>query len=182
MSARQFADPLFVDRVADILTRAGADPARLWLEVTERVLLEDSGQTRRSLDALGGLGIRLAVDDFGVGYSSLGYLHRFPLHAIKIDRSFVGPLGTDQRADAVVQAMLHMAAALSLHVVAEGVEHESQMARLLDLDEGRLGRALFCQGFLLGRPQDAENIHLSAMADQEGSSADREPCDTPSTF
>ncbi len=182
MSARQFADPLFVDRVADILSRAGADPARLWLEVTERVLLEDSGQTRRSLDALGALGIRLAVDDFGVGYSSLGYLHRFPLHAIKIDRSFVCTLGTDQRADAVVQAMLHMAAALSLHVVAEGVEEESQMARLLDLDEGRLGSSLYCQGFLLGRPQDAEGIHEAAMVAQRQRSDDDRVVDVLTTF
>ncbi len=159
VSARQFTDANFVAKVAEVLERTAAPPDRVWIELTERVLIEDTGQTQRTLSALDSLGIRIALDDFGVGYSSLAYLHRFPLHRVKIDRSFVSALETEPKVDALVQAMLHMAAALGLSVVAEGVETEAHIARLLELDEGRLGARLYGQGFLLGRPSPADELH-----------------------
>ncbi len=130
LSARQVAHPDLPATVAEIVARAGLDPVHLRLEITESVLVEESASAIASLEALNEIGVRLVLDDFGTGYSSLAYLNRFPFHALKIDRSFVDALGIEQERTAIVEAIIGMARALSLDVIAEGVENEVQLAEL----------------------------------------------------
>jgi diguanylate cyclase (GGDEF)-like protein/PAS domain S-box-containing protein len=142
LSARQVAHRDLPATVAEILARTGLDPVNLRLEITESVLVEESATAIASLEKLNELGVRLVLDDFGTGYSSLAYLNRFPFHALKIDRSFVDALGIEQEATAIVEAIIGMARALSLEVIAEGVESEVQLSELR-----RLG-CDYAQGYL----------------------------------
>jgi diguanylate cyclase (GGDEF)-like protein/PAS domain S-box-containing protein len=130
LSARQVAHRDLPATVAEIVARTGLDPVHLRLEITESVLVEESASAIASLEALNEIGVRLVLDDFGTGYSSLAYLNRFPFHALKIDRSFVDALGIEQERTAIVEAIIGMARALSLEVIAEGVESEVQLAEL----------------------------------------------------
>jgi diguanylate cyclase (GGDEF)-like protein/PAS domain S-box-containing protein len=130
LSARQVAHRDLPATVAEIIARTGIDPIHLRLEITESVLVEESATAIASLEALNEIGVRLVLDDFGTGYSSLAYLNRFPFHALKIDRSFVDVLGIEQERTAIVEAIIGMARALSLEVIAEGVESEVQLAEL----------------------------------------------------
>ena len=130
LSARQVAHRDLPATVAEIIARTGIDPIHLRLEITESVLVEESATAIASLEALNEIGVRLVLDDFGTGYSSLAYLNRFPFHALKIDRSFVDALGIEQERTAIVEAIIGMARALSLEVIAEGVENEVQLAEL----------------------------------------------------
>jgi diguanylate cyclase (GGDEF)-like protein/PAS domain S-box-containing protein len=130
LSARQVAHRDLPATVEEIIARTGLDPVHLRLEITESVLVEESATAISSLHALNELGVRLVLDDFGTGYSSLAYLNRFPFHALKIDRSFVDALGIEQEPTAIVEAIIGMARALSLEVIAEGVESEVQLAEL----------------------------------------------------
>jgi len=130
LSARQAAHRDLPATVEEILARTGLDPVNLRLEITESALVEESATAISSLQALNEIGVRLVLDDFGTGYSSLAYLNRFPFQALKIDRSFVDALGIEQEATAIVEAIIGMARALSLEVIAEGVESEVQLAEL----------------------------------------------------
>ncbi|HEX5989588.1 MAG TPA: EAL domain-containing protein [Solirubrobacterales bacterium] len=130
LSARQVAHRDLPGAVEEIIARTGLDPVHLRLEITESVLVEESAAAISTLHALNELGVRLVLDDFGTGYSSLAYLNRFPFHALKIDRSFVEALGIEQEPTAIVEAIIGMARALSLEVIAEGVESEVQLAEL----------------------------------------------------
>ena len=146
LSARQVAQRDLPEFVAEVLEETGLEPACLSLEITESVLLEESDAPADVLRALRGTGARLVLDDFGTGYSSLAYLKRLQLDALKVDRSFVEGLGTGQEESAIVQAIVGMAQALSLGVVAEGVETREQLAEL---------RRLGCdgaQGYLFAKP------------------------------
>ena len=142
LSARQVAHRDLPATVEEIIARTGLDPQHLRLEITESVLVEESATAISSLHALNEMGVRLVLDDFGTGYSSLAYLNRFPFHALKIDRSFVDALGIEQEPTAIVEAIIGMARALSLEVIAEGVESEVQLAELR-----RLG-CDYAQGYL----------------------------------
>jgi diguanylate cyclase (GGDEF)-like protein/PAS domain S-box-containing protein len=147
LSARQVTRRDLASSVAEILARTGLDPVHLQLEITESVLVEESASARATLEALSELGVRLVLDDFGTGYSSLAYLNRFPLDALKIDREFVDALGVEQERTAIVEAIIGMARALSLDVIAEGVENEAQLSELrrlgCDYGQGHLfSRAL----------------------------------------
>jgi diguanylate cyclase (GGDEF)-like protein/PAS domain S-box-containing protein len=150
LSARQVAQRDLPEFVAGVLRATGLQPRSLSLEITESVLLEESETLTDTLRALRGLGVRLMLDDFGTGYSSLGYLKRLQLDALKIDRSFVDGLGTSQQETAIVHAVVGMARALSLGVVAEGVETEAQLAELRRL------RCDSAQGYLFARPLPAD--------------------------
>ncbi len=130
VSPLQFADPDFVPKTLNTLLTVGLDPKLLQLEVTEGLLLDPSAETLSKLDTLANAGIRLAVDDFGMGYSSLAYLKRFRLHALKIDRMFVKDVMEVNRDAAVVKAIIDLAHALDLSATAEGVETADQ-AQLL---------------------------------------------------
>jgi EAL domain-containing protein (putative c-di-GMP-specific phosphodiesterase class I) len=150
LSARQFAQPDLVKDVAAALESSGITPDAFCLEITESVVMEQTHATIATLGELKKLGLHLAIDDFGTGYSSLGYLQRFRLDYLKVDRSFVEGLGHDREQTAIVDAIVKMAQALGLRVIAEGVETEAQVETL---------RALGCdmvQGFLFARPQPPE--------------------------
>ena len=145
MSAHQLREPAFVDQVRRAVRSLG--DSTLVLEMTETVLVQDDPETSEALRQIKAVGARLAIDDFGVGFSSIGYLQHLPVDIIKIDRSFVRDVDTSPRAAALVEAILVMAQALDLRVVAEGIERESQVERLRRSD-CRVG-----QGFLFARPQ-----------------------------
>ncbi|MDR7305354.1 EAL domain-containing protein [Rhodoferax saidenbachensis] len=126
VSALQFQQPDFVERVATCIADAELNPALLELELTESILVQDANEALTRLHALAGLGVSLAIDDFGTGYSSLAYLKKFPISKLKIDRTFVMGLPEDESDRAIVGATVAMARALKLSVVAEGVETEAQ--------------------------------------------------------
>lgn len=150
LSALQFDLGNIVPMVALLLKDTGLTPSRLTLELTETLLIDEGDGALDQLRALKHLGVELSLDDFGTGYSSLAYLQRFPLDEIKIDRSFVRDLDSDERAAAIVAAIIALARELKLRVVAEGVETHAQLERL---------RLLGCdqfQGFLLGQPMAGE--------------------------
>jgi diguanylate cyclase (GGDEF)-like protein/PAS domain S-box-containing protein len=150
LSFHQVAQPKLHGLVARALEESGLDPSMLCLELTESVLMENSDHAISTLADLKSLGVRLALDDFGTGYSSLSYLQRFPVDTVKIDRSFVARLGTDQDGSAIVDAVVRIGDVLDLAVVAEGVETATQQSEL---------RHLGCdmaQGYYFGRPQPAD--------------------------
>lgn len=130
VSALQFQQPHFVDRVASVLREHGLSPQWLELELTESILLHDADDALQRLQALARLGVRLSLDDFGTGYSSLSYLKRFPIGKLKIDRSFIKGLPDDASDAAIVRAIVEIARALEKRVIAEGVETEPQRAFL----------------------------------------------------
>jgi diguanylate cyclase (GGDEF)-like protein/PAS domain S-box-containing protein len=146
VSARQFRQAEFVDEVREVLNQAGADPARLKMELTESVVVNDIDDTLEKMRALREFGIGFSLDDFGTGQSSLSYLSRLPLDQLKIDKSFVLNL-PGNRTDAVIaQTIITMAASLGLDVIAEGVETDAQRAFLK-----HHGCHSF-QGYLFSRP------------------------------
>jgi EAL domain-containing protein (putative c-di-GMP-specific phosphodiesterase class I) len=146
VSTVQLRQPGFCEVVIDTLRETGLTPARLELELTESVLMQDTADVLATLQRLRSLGTKLAMDDFGTGYSSLGYLQKFRFDKIKIDRSFISRMGEDVNANAIVRAVVGMTKALGVRANAEGVETDEQAAAL---------RATGCseaQGFLYSRP------------------------------
>jgi diguanylate cyclase (GGDEF)-like protein len=153
VSARQLLSPRLYPTVAEALASAQMNPADLILELTETIFIEDSSRTIRVLSDLKGLGVRLALDDFGSGYSSLNYLARLSLDIVKIDRGFIANIGHDPTNRAiVVDAVIKLAHALGLKVVAEGVENQSQC------DEVQTTGCEYSQGFFYAAPMPAEAI------------------------
>ena len=151
VSARQLADAAFPGVVDDALAGSGLDPALVALEFTESALIAANPVTERVLDDLTGLGVRIGLDDFGTGFSSLAYLKRFPIDFLKVDRSFVAGLGSNDGDTAIVTGTIALAHSLGLRVVAEGVETEEQLERL------RLLRCDLAQGYHFSEPvTDAE--------------------------
>jgi EAL domain-containing protein (putative c-di-GMP-specific phosphodiesterase class I) len=132
VSALQFQQPQFAERVAAVLAASQLPPQLLELELTESILVRDADEALQRLRALARIGVGMAIDDFGTGYSSLAYLKRFPIDKLKIDRSFVMGLPGDDSDSAIVVAILQMAAALGMKVIAEGVETEAQRQFLFD--------------------------------------------------
>ena len=149
VSALQFHQADFVDRVAGVLAQHALPPQCLELELTESILVRDADEALERLHALARLGLRLSIDDFGTGYSSLGRLKTCPIHRLKIDRSFIRGLPADTRDAALVRAIVQMGEALGLNVVAEGVETEPQRRFLQEV-----GCHDF-QGFLFAPAMDA---------------------------
>ncbi|GAC1312979.1 MAG: hypothetical protein NVSMB12_03980 [Acidimicrobiales bacterium] len=152
VSARQLGDPRLVDTVRAALADSGLAPSRLSLEITESALMEDPEAVLDTLIALKSLGVDLAIDDFGTGYSSLLYLKRFPVDALKIDRTFVDGLGVDPEDSAIVTSIVSLAAAVGIVAVAEGVETVVQLREL-----ERLG-CHYGQGYLWARPELAADV------------------------
>jgi len=152
LSARQVAHRDLAESVTEILSRTGLDPIHLRLEITESVLVGESAKASATLKALSEIGVHLVLDDFGTGYSSLAYLNRFPFDALKIDRSFIDGLGVEQDRTAIVEAIIGMARALSLDVIAEGLESEPQLSELRRL------RCDFAQGHLFSPALPPEKI------------------------
>jgi diguanylate cyclase (GGDEF)-like protein/PAS domain S-box-containing protein len=152
LSARQVSQPDLPELVSEVLASAALDPTSLSLEITESALVEESAAPVQNLAALREMGVRIVIDDFGTGYSSLAYLRRFPLDAIKIDRSFVEGLDEERDSAAIVDALVAMARALSLGVIAEGVETAAQIAALQRVGCRR------AQGFFFATPLPAEQV------------------------
>jgi diguanylate cyclase (GGDEF)-like protein/PAS domain S-box-containing protein len=152
LSARELQDGRLIDHVRECLASTGTDPASLTVEVTESVWVEEVETSGRVLEALRELGVHLAIDDFGIGYSSLSYLQRYPFDSLKIDRSFVASLEADGAGEPLVRSMLDLAQRLDRAVVAEGIERPDQLATLW-----RLGCQLG-QGYLMAPPADAGTI------------------------
>ena len=146
LSPRQLAEPDFVDQVEDAIQSSGIDPRALCLEITEGALIGDAESTLDVLHDLRALGVRLSIDDFGSGYSSLAYLRSFPVEVVKIDRSFVEGLGHEAGDATIVQSVVALARSLGLLCIAEGVENRQQLNKLRALG------CAFAQGFLLGVP------------------------------
>ena len=156
-SPLQFRQPDLAQQVARVLEGAGLPGERLDIEVTEGLLLGNSGTVLRTMQALKEQGIRLTLDDFGTAYASLSTLRRFPFDRIKIDKSFVQEMGHDDSSLAIVEAVLLLGARLRLGVVAEGVETEAQLDTLR-----RLGCNLV-QGYLTGRPMPEEAARAAVL-------------------
>jgi diguanylate cyclase (GGDEF)-like protein/PAS domain S-box-containing protein len=151
VSPMQLAGPTFPEQVAEVLSECGLAPRLLTLEITEGVLVSSPD----SLDALRkvkALGVRIAIDDFGTGYSSLGYLRSLDVDVLKIDKSFIDHIASEQDAAALTDTIVSMAASLRLHTVAEGIADHAQLERLVR------ARCPSGQGFLFAKPQTAEAI------------------------
>jgi PAS domain S-box-containing protein len=157
LSAREFADPLLVEHITETVGAAGLELSALWLEVTETALVEDVVQASVLLHELAGLGIGISIDDFGTGWASLTYLRQFPVHALKIDRSFVTGVDHDPNSATIIRSILALGAELGLVVVAEGIETRAEADAL---------KSLGCtvgQGYLYARPMPAAEIDLTRM-------------------
>jgi diguanylate cyclase (GGDEF)-like protein len=152
LSPVQLRDRERVDRIAGLIRASGVDPASIVLEITEGVLIDEPERIKAHLETLRALGVRIALDDFGSGYSSLTYLRQFPIDKLKVDRGFVRPLGKSGNAGVIVQAIVTLGHALDLSVLVEGVETDEQrvLLRLAGCDE--------MQGFLFAKPQPAAQI------------------------
>jgi diguanylate cyclase (GGDEF)-like protein/PAS domain S-box-containing protein len=167
LSPRQFNDGL-LERVERCLLESGLEPAALELEITERLLMHDTDTVLPMLNALNDMGVRISVDDFGTGYSSLSYLKRFPLHNLKIDRSFVAGLPDHRDSIAITQAVVAMAHSLGMNVTAEGVETAEQAAFLRSIDCDKQ------QGYLYSRPVGA-SAYARSLCDAQLSVASAAP-------
>ncbi len=152
VSPSQFADPEFASNVAQALARSGARPDQLTLELTERLLMNDTAETQFKMNTIKALGVRFSLDDFGTGYSSLMHLQRLPLDQLKIDQSFVHALLTPKSEASVARSVVALGHSLGLTVIAEGVETAAQRNQL-----AALGCDAF-QGYYFGRPTSAGEL------------------------
>jgi EAL domain-containing protein (putative c-di-GMP-specific phosphodiesterase class I) len=171
VSPVQFRHAGFLDTVRDTLANSGLDPNRLELEVTEGILLNDTEETLVILAELRALGVRLAMDDFGTGYASLGYLQKFRFDKIKIDQSFVKNLGIDPSAAAIVRAVVGLSEALGMSANAEGVENQDQF----DMLHKHGCREV--QGYLYWAPMASDEMRK--LIDQRQKMAAAAPEDAP---
>jgi len=158
LSVDSLADPCMVDRVRQALTKAGIEPKWLEVEVPEGALMKDVDASAQVLEGLSRMGVRVSVDDFGTGYSSFAYLARFPVHALKIDRSFVSEMANSEASYKIVKGMVRLAQSLQMSVIAEGAETQAQIDLL---------RRLHCdvvQGYGYARPMPLDSFIAFAMA------------------
>ncbi|HTB70886.1 MAG TPA: EAL domain-containing protein [Solirubrobacteraceae bacterium] len=162
VSARQLDHDQFITDVRDALSESDLDPRALTIEITETTLMRDAEQTIRRLAAVKALGVRIAIDDFGTGYSSLTHVQRFPVDALKIDRSFITGLRDNQEGEALIHTLVQLGKALSIETVAEGIE----MPRELSVLQGE--RCDSGQGFLFAKPLDlaAMDVFLTDWANR----------------
>jgi EAL domain-containing protein (putative c-di-GMP-specific phosphodiesterase class I) len=154
VSVRQFLQPNLVEQVKQILRETDLNPGSLKLEITESLVIENPEEALAMLTRIKALGVQLAIDDFGLGYSSLSRLHSFRVNTLKIDRSFVSRLGIDGENSEIIQAIVILAHLLGISVTAEGVETPAQLAQLkmLACEEG--------QGYLFARPLTSQAAEL----------------------
>jgi diguanylate cyclase (GGDEF)-like protein len=164
VSARQFRQRDFVGSVALALQETGMDPHFLQLEITESLLIDNMTAAAAKLRALHTLGVRFSIDDFGTGYSSLNYLKRFPLYALKVDRTFMENIAEGKDDDAIVNAIISLGHSLRMKVVAEGVETEAQLKFLRENGCDSL------QGYFFATPMRAGDVEswLKERADRSG--------------
>lgn len=162
VSASQFREPGFVERVTSTVHAYGVDPRKLKMELTESILLEDVQKAALAMNALRDVGIQFSLDDFGTGYSSLQYLKQLPFHQIKIDRSFIRDIVTDPGDRAIIRTIVAMARSLDAHVMAEGVETREQRQLLLTHGCTRY------QGDLFGQAMPLEDFRVGVSQKKTG--------------
>ena len=168
VSGVQLVHPDFPARVRSAILAANIEPAQLVIELTESVLIEKLAVALPHLDSLRDLGVQVSIDDFGTGYSSFSMLHELPINVIKIDRSFIARLGSDDDGQEVVRAILMLGRALDKTMIAEGIETEAQLQSLIEM---RCERG---QGFLLGRPAGADEAGRTIRAALGGQSTEEQ--------
>ena len=154
-SAIELKDPNFTRALHDVLTETGLAPRSLQIEVTEAIFVDDAPSVGAILAGIRALGVRIALDDFGTGYSSLSYLDRFPMDTLKVDQSFVSRMLTQRRTAAIVETVVALGHALTLEIVAEGVETAPQLHAL------REAGCTSVQGYFLGRPMRARELEAA---------------------
>jgi diguanylate cyclase (GGDEF)-like protein len=166
-SPRQFRRQNFVGHVVEQVQRAGIEPKRVQIEITETAIFDNAERAADTLYRLRQMGFRIALDDFGTGYSSLYNIRKFALDCLKIDRSFIDGMGRERESAAIVHSIIHLGRALGLEVVAEGVETEAHLAAL------RVAGCSHVQGYYLARPLEADvairAAHERFMGDEEES-------------
>jgi diguanylate cyclase (GGDEF)-like protein/PAS domain S-box-containing protein len=152
VSARQFTDPEFINKIHALIHKTGVRPSRLKFEITESLVLHEIDDCIRKMNELKDIGIKISIDDFGSGYSSLSYISRLPIDQIKIDQSFVRGISNELSSDAIVRAIISMANSLGLEVIAEGVETYAQRDFL------RMRGCNLYQGFLFAKPVPIDQL------------------------
>ena len=165
LSARQFQQHDLIDQVAQIISQTGLDPGTLVLELTETLLLRDTDAIGSKVQELKGLGVQLAIDDFGSGYSSLNYLTRLPVDILKVDKSFIDAIAEGPEDSGIVQAIVGLGSTLHLQTVAEGVEAGNQSNQLRELGYQ------YGQGYYYSKPAEAQDID-ELLGRQEGRPAE----------
>lgn len=160
VSARQLYDPGFLQKVDMILDTTGANPTRLEIELTESLLIADIDAAILTMQALRERGVRISLDDFGTGFSSLNHLRKLPLDQLKIDKAFIRDLSTDPNDAAIVKAIIDLGSKLQINVIAEGVETWQQRDTLL-----KMGCRRF-QGYLFGLPTSIDNLSIALEQDR----------------
>jgi EAL domain-containing protein (putative c-di-GMP-specific phosphodiesterase class I) len=157
LSARQFNQPDLQARIADALASANIEPWRLRMEVTESMVMSDPDRAAATLQRLARMGIQLALDDFGTGYSSLNYLKRFRLGCVKVDRSFVSGVASDEEDASIVRAIIALGKALGMKIIAEGIETvaQAEFLRNAGCDDG--------QGYYYSPATSAADVRAMAM-------------------
>jgi diguanylate cyclase (GGDEF)-like protein len=160
ISGKQFTQRDLASKVADIITEAGIDARTLALEITESMIMENVDTAVETMKQLRSMGVQIHIDDFGTGYSSLSYLHRFPIDAIKIDRTFINKLTADGKNKEIIQSILSLASSLNFEVIAEGVEMNHQLVNMQNM------HCQFGQGFLISVPMEPGAIDAWVQAEK----------------
>ena len=155
LSARNLVDDRCLHTLARLLAQYRIEPGGLEVEITETALMHDPEQAALRLDRIAALGVRVCIDDYGTGYSSLGYLHRLPIHALKIDRLFVGDMLENEHDAIIVRSTIALAHSLGLKVVAEGVENRATLDLLRGMGCDQI------QGYLLAPPMSPEQVPVA---------------------
>ncbi len=152
VSGRQLVDESLLADVGGALGRSGLPPASLLVELTESTIINDPEHMHSALEQLRGIGVKAHIDDFGTGYSSLTFLHHFPGDTLKVDRSFIASMHTDQSHAAIVRGIVTLAHSLDFTVIAEGVDDPAQLDRLRELG------CELAQGYLFSEPLPADAV------------------------
>nr|WP_262985824.1 EAL domain-containing protein [Nostoc sp. 'Peltigera membranacea cyanobiont' 232] len=152
LSAKQFSQTGLIEQINQIMQKTGLEASNLNLEITESVLMENIQSATFMLLELQQMNIQLHLDDFGIGYSSLSYLHRFPSNALKIDRSFIAKIGANGENLEIIQAIITLAQSLNIDVIAEGVETLEQLAQLTAM------KCKYAQGYFFSKPLDSKSV------------------------
>ena len=152
VSAIQYKQPDFVDKVLNILDKYKVSPNEIELEITESILIDDFKEITEKLSILRNIGIRISLDDFGTGYSSLAYLKGLPINTLKIDKSFIDTVITDENTRIITESIIYMVKKLGFETIAEGVETQEQYDYLSAIDCDNI------QGYYLGKPMPPEDI------------------------
>ena len=152
VSAIQDRQPDFSDRVLNLMEKYEIEPSEIELEITESVLIDDFTEVTEKLVTLRDIGIKISLDDFGTGYSSLSYLKGLPIDTLKIDKSFIDTVITDENTRIITESIIYMVKKLGFETIAEGVETEEQYRYLNEIDCDNI------QGYFMGRPMPSDKI------------------------